>query len=461
MELISSLGINSGETDVSPNGGTTVFLAGDVLVPEGLDTPPIDPELRAVIRDADVSVCNLEGPVTADPEPIEKSGPLKHSAANTPALLDQAGFDAVTLANNHAMDYAEQGLRVTIEQCRTNGIHPFGAGNSIQDALEPLHERDGDAPLAIFNLCEREFGEADTDRPGTAWIGHAAVESRIADASAGPGSVIGVVHGGVEYVPLPPPHFRERCRRLIDLGVELVVGHHPHVAQGWEKYGDGLIVYSLGNFYFEQPRRPQTQWGTTIAATFDEHGVSRVELDVIESRPREVSRVEGPSRESRLDHLQRIATITQDDQDFEVHWQAQAVQIFHERYAKWLRTGVGARPRHLLAHPSRILNVTEQWNPDERNDEMLVLLNLVRNDSHRAVIETALEVETGTVPDRRTAEIETRVDELLACTDDRRDERSRLDTLLAGVKRMFGRNSPHTRTEDSPSPSGLRSITQK
>ncbi|MCL7419188.1 MAG: hypothetical protein M8354_15330, partial [Halalkalicoccus sp.] len=126
----------------------------------------------------------------------------------------------------------------------------------------------------------------------------------------------------------------------------------------------------------------------------------------------------GSRREERLTHLHRLSEIIADPDEYAAHWQEIAVRIFHQRYSGWLRRAAGGNPVALVRQPRQHLTQDGLWDGDARQDELLTLLNVVRNSSHRSVMETALAVETGTVPDLRTPEVERRVRELLSWTED-------------------------------------------
>ena len=408
-----------------------VLIAGDCIIPPGDPALRLGPDLEERIRSADLSVVNLEAPITNAPQAIEKSGPLKHSAPTTPRLLSDVGFDAVTLANNHIMDYGRPGLARTVEGCSEAGMSSTGAGNTLSQAFEPLVAECGGNTVSVLNLCEREFGIASDHSPGTAWIGHPSIESRIDSICSDSELVIVIVHGGIEYVPFPPIHLQDRFRSLIDRGVDVVIGHHPHVPQGWEAYHDGAIIYSLGNFLFRQARE-QTRWGLTADLVLDEDGSAGIEIVPTILRDGTVVEMEGALRRKHLEHLEQLSSLTQED--LMAHWQAQAVRVFENRYAEWLTKGVGALPRQFLDHPSHVIDTCARW--DESADH-LVLLNLLRNESHQALIQTALEIKTGNRSDLRTPEVERTVTERLAWTD--RTEQNPSLGLWRAMQRLLSR----------------------
>lgn len=395
-----------------------LLVAGDVLCPPDAPAPFVASKLQRRIERADLSIVNLEAPIDPRTDPIDKSGPAKRSAAETASLLRETGFDLVTLANNHTMDYGADGLRRTLRECDHEGLATVGAGTDHDAALEPHRTTVGGVSVAVFSVCEQEFGVAADASPGTAWGSHPDVRSRIAEAAAGTDVVVVVTHGGVEYVPLPPPQRQQQLRQFVEAGADLVVGHHPHVPQGWEVHHGTPIFYSLGNFRFPQPDRPKTDWGLTVDLTLENDDPSDVDLVPTEVSDGTVQEV-GIERatEEHLQYLYRVTECTAPRDALRAHWQETAIQLFDQRYSNWLRRGTGARARDQLTTPAQHVSTDAAWS-EARRDDMLVLLNLFRNESHRAVVETALALKTGDVEDRRTPEIRETVRDLVGWTED-------------------------------------------
>lgn len=402
-----------------PTGETWSFCVAGDCVYNGPPSPsPIGSEITTRIDEGDLSVVNLEGAIPVD-DSIPKVGPQKGSSSTIPSVLADAGFDVVTLANNHAMDYGTDGLVATTERCEAAGLDTVGAGNTLSDALSPRYYTVDGAEIAVVNACEREFGTATENTPGTAWIGHPDAKRTVETASQRADAVILLAHGGIEYVPLPPLQWQHRLRRLADLGADLVVAHHPHVPQGWEIYGETPIFYSLGNFLFDHKSREKPNWGLTLDVSFDGEKPVAVELLVTEDADECVNLMADEARRAEcLSHLHRLADLTGDPDALAAHWQELAVRLFRQRYTSWLRQAAGGNPITFFRQPVRHLSQNGLWEGEARQAELLTLLNLVRNSSHRSVIETALSVETGEIPDNRTPEIEQHVRELLSWTED-------------------------------------------
>jgi len=408
--------------DAEPSDGDrwSLFVGGDTIVEERFADRPVGPSLRRRMRDADLTVLNLEGAIEGAGDPLTKSGAIKRTARRTPAVLAAAGVDAVSLANNHAADLGRDGVLETASALRDAGVAVCGAGADAEDALSPHRERvaNGSVDVALFGVCEREFGVAGADDPGAAWVGHPDARRRVAETADAADATLLVSHGGTEYVPFPPVERRRRLRRFVDDGVDAVVGHHPHVPQGWEEADGTPVFYSLGNFLFEQRRRPSTREGLAVELAFaGDTPVSAdlVPVEFVDGRVREIP--EGERRDALLGRVHRLGRLTAED--LEAHWQEVADRVFLQRYAGWLREIGGGDPVKGLCNPGDHLRKGGLWEADGRESELLVLLNLIRNESHRAVVETALELRTGIAADRRTPDAIERTRELLEETEDR------------------------------------------
>lgn len=412
-----------------------VAVVGDTVF-ASQEPPTVGSALRRTLAQCDLSVVNLEAPIAGPGAAISKTGPVNTTAADTPTYLRELGFDAVTLANNHTMDCGPEGMQHTVGRLTEAGLSTVGAGPTPMAALDPLVTDVTDGTAAVVNVCEREFGAADRDGPGTAWVGHPDAVGQVRDAAETADTVVVVAHGGVEYLPLPPPGHQRRLRQFVDAGADLVVGHHPHVPQGWERYDGAPICYSVGNFRYKRGTRPKTEWGLLVEATVRGGDLAEVALRPLERRGDTVAFMgERWSADRHQSYFEDASTIAADREALRAHWQELAVRVFEQRYGQWLRTAAGSDLPSLLRHPLQYLRGTRLWDGDARQRELMTLLNLVRNESHRDVIETATSVKTGAREDRRTPEIRDRVADLLATTEDRQvyDPPSSAGRLLRGA----------------------------
>lgn len=209
--------------------------------------------VRDEIGRADVLFGNLEGPLTDGGESFpDKQYLFRTPPAKVAPALARAGFDVVSLANNHTLDYGAIGLYDTLDALYDTGIGAVGAGPDLARARRPaIVETDGHRIgfLAYSNTFPEEFW-ADTDRPGTAFGHLHHVRADVDRLRERVDTVVVSFHWGREATTELRPYQPLLARAAIDAGADVVAGHHPHVLQGIEHYRDGIILYSLGNFTF-------------------------------------------------------------------------------------------------------------------------------------------------------------------------------------------------------------------
>lgn len=245
-----------------------ILIAGD-FVPQNRVIPIIENgqysevlgEVKPVVESADYAIVNLEAPlISGNPSPIKKNGPNLYTTENTLDALKFAGFDCVTLANNHFYDQGEQGVRGTIEGCKNRDIDYVGGGYNIKEASKVLYKNINDKKLAIINCCEWEYSIAAEEHGGSCPLDNVDQYYSISEAKKNADYIVVIVHGGMEGCQLPPMHLVKTCRFFVDVGADIVVCHHQHCYSGFEKYHNKHIVYGLGNFCFDRLRKHDDIW---------------------------------------------------------------------------------------------------------------------------------------------------------------------------------------------------------
>ena len=254
-----------------------IFIAGDycprgrleTIIAKG-DHEFIFSDVRKLTSDADYSLVNLECPVrTVEAKPIIKNGP---NLCCTPASIDSlawAGFNGVTLANNHILDFGNEGLNESIRICKERNIETMGAGNDITEASRIFFKNIKNQRFAIINCCEHEFSIATEISPGCNPLNPVKQFQSIQDAKNNADKVLVIVHGGHEHYQLPSPRMQETYRFFIDAGADAVVNHHQHCYSGYEIYKGKPIFYGLGNFCFDSFGIATKNWVEGYAITID------------------------------------------------------------------------------------------------------------------------------------------------------------------------------------------------
>ena len=224
-----------------------LFVCGDIVNMSD-SNEFIGGKLAEIISTADYSIANLEGPELNDS--IKCSGP--HQMEGTVRYLQEVGFNMMLLANNHITEYGAEGIKNTLQIIEKNGMDHIGAGLSWKQTYRPFIKKIEGIKFGFINVSEAQTGQYITPSQsfGYAWMGYNGLFADVEKLSKVVDYVIVFVHAGLEHFNIPLPEIKDFYHRLCDAGAFSVIGGHPHIAQGYEYYGDKLIVYSLGNFYF-------------------------------------------------------------------------------------------------------------------------------------------------------------------------------------------------------------------
>jgi len=244
------------EAQINDSSRIVLRFAGDVLLGGHYERAAGADEALAfhgftLFQNSDVSVVNLENPVTTRGTRIPKTFNFRMHPRFLRGLK-AAGIATVSLANNHVFDYGREGLEDTFRWLDSAGIRYIGAGMTSAQAHTPLVFRKGSQKVAVFGY----YGGREAPAAGRKAGGVATRDLRliIRDITLareeGATYIVAVLHWGTEKAEVPDASQRWFAHSLIDAGVDAVIGHHPHVLQGIERYRSGVIVYSLGNFVF-------------------------------------------------------------------------------------------------------------------------------------------------------------------------------------------------------------------
>ncbi|MDH5232063.1 MAG: CapA family protein [Gammaproteobacteria bacterium] len=236
------------------------------------------------LLEADVVFGNLEAPITDHDEMyIEKKYRFRQSPKHTQQALKNAGFNIVSLANNHTLDYGPTGMEDTQLALDQVGIKYVGAGDNMYQARWPDVVTTSQGVRVAFLAYSLTFPEefwADEDAPGTAFARYEHIETDIRKAKIIADIVCVSFHWGRESTTKLRPYQSKLGKLAIDAGAAAVIGHHPHILQGVERYKDGIILYSLGNYTFGSFSR-RALFSAVAHLYFKEKQLARLELHPI------------------------------------------------------------------------------------------------------------------------------------------------------------------------------------
>lgn len=259
-----------------------IAIGGDIIFGKGVSQvarahglgylfEPIAPLLRA----ADWTVLNMEGCISARGTPLPKEYTFR-APPELAAHLRLGGVSMVSLGNNHSMDYGATGLHDTIDTLWRAGVWWAGAGASREAAAHPVYVDFGGLRVAFvcFTAVVPRGFPAGAHTAGVATL--ETVVPLLPQARANADAVVVIPHWGDEGTTRPNAKQRRIARQLADWGATLIVGHHPHVAQGYERVGTAHVFYSVGNFIHTPCSRLARQ-AVLLQATLDKSGVRAIE----------------------------------------------------------------------------------------------------------------------------------------------------------------------------------------
>ena len=304
LEVQDSTGMWGRATcEITVDPGPTTFpvrlnFVGDIMLARGYDNPGglidtlgvdgiFEPTLPWLGDAADLTVANLECPLTAQGTPHPTKPIVFRGKPRTRSGLVYAGVDVVSQASNHVIDYGLDGMRETQDSLRAHGILFSGAGANSYEACQPIFSQQSGLNVAFLASCNRNgqydnyqpYLDAGFNKPGFALLDSFHLAQSIARVRGLADVVVVETHSGIEYSPIPPAGGKLEIRnpkletpedefysprdvepdlhdialrhQAIEQGADLVVNSHPHILQGFEVYRGRLICHSLGNCMFD------------------------------------------------------------------------------------------------------------------------------------------------------------------------------------------------------------------
>ncbi|MGQ9427375.1 CapA family protein [Gilvimarinus sp. F26214L] len=271
---------------MSEGDSVLMYCVGDVL-PERDDPHTIFAKTRPVLSEADVAFCQLEANISERGTRLPQARHTTRLQRETATAIKDAGFNVVSFAGNHCMDWGREAFFDTIDALREEALGVVGVGANISEARTPLiveskgtkiafiayssilpqcywaeADRPGCAPMRAFTHYE----PIEHDQPGTPCRVHTFahrgdLEALIADiekARSQADVVVMSIHWGIHFVPkVIADYQREVAHVAIDHGVDLILGHHAHILKGIEVYKGKPIFYSLCNFAVDLTMTPE------------------------------------------------------------------------------------------------------------------------------------------------------------------------------------------------------------
>lgn len=274
------------EYSVQPDEAVTLMFVGDIMLDRGTEYMIHKygegnfkfPFLKIAddFKEADILFGNLESVIS---DKGTKVGSIYSFRAEPKTIegLTTAGFDVLSVANNHIFDYGREAMEDSFKKLEMAGVDYVGGGFNEREAhTAAIKEIRGTkfAYLAYTNLGSKNW-TAEENQSGIAWLDEKIVED-IKTAKEKADMVIVSMHFGEEYQEQPNSTQKYFAQLAIDSGADLVIGHHPHVIQPIEQYKYGYIAYSLGNFIFDQSFSEETMQGLLLEVLVENAKIKKV-----------------------------------------------------------------------------------------------------------------------------------------------------------------------------------------
>lgn len=334
------------------------------------------------IKKTPLVIANLECPATENTKPIPKCGPNLRAKPEDVELLGKLGIHALSLANNHILDYGILSVAETIRLCLQAGIETFGAGSNRAEAAKPLIVQVSDKRVGMLSFAEAEFNLATESAPGANPFDPYDSFDAVRALKAETDYVIVLYHGGIEHDIYPSPLLQKKCRKLTEAGADLVLCQHSHCIGTLEEHAGGTILYGQGNTAFGY-RAGNAAWNEGLAVHVSLSG-GEVSFRLLKAEKDGVSYAPQDAENKRLEQLMDDSKLLADPEQIKAKWacfcRAQAALDLPLLYG---RSRVFIKLNRLLGN--RLIDCFYSRRKKR------ITMNLIRCEAHHEVVRTILE----------------------------------------------------------------------
>jgi poly-gamma-glutamate synthesis protein (capsule biosynthesis protein) len=289
---------------------------GEIIKRHGPEAPTS--AVRELLQ-GDIVTGNLECPATSrGTKTVGKKWTFRAPPKNL-AALKAGGFNLLSIANNHVMDYGPEGFFDTLAALDRFGLPYVGGGKDRADAmrLKVVAVRGLRVGVLAFTSTFPESAWAGPHRPGVAYSDYAGAGEVIRQARERCDVLVVLFHGGTELAEEPNEVQQAFGRLAVESGADVFIGHHPHVIQPLEVHQGKPIIYSLGNFLFVSPT-PTTRLTAAARLTLSARGVEEVEFTALETNWGRPVPADAERREELLRALDRYGALSAEPERFRV-----------------------------------------------------------------------------------------------------------------------------------------------
>ena len=339
-------------------------------------------DIIPLMRRADFVTGNLEAPATEQNKPLTKVSMNLKCKPEDLELLKKMGFSALSLANNHILDYGTAGLKDTIDEAEKNGIPVYGAGE-LREAESPYFYTINDTKIGFLSFAEREFNCAiDYGLGANLWDDLTGIQM-IESVKKKCDYLVIQYHGGIEDYEYPSPLLQKRCRAMVRAGANLVTCQHSHCIGTVESWEQGYIIYGQGNSLFGY-EKGNPKWNQGLIIQLDLGDKIDIELIPITAKDDGVYLLESKDAEKLLLQLSERSRKLSDKNWLVESWHS-FCKVQQDTYLP-LQLGwnyIGTKINKITG--GRLVNIFL------RKKQKRTVMNLIRCEAHREVVVTILE----------------------------------------------------------------------
>ncbi|MCE9548990.1 CapA family protein [Candidatus Nomurabacteria bacterium] len=279
------------EAEVKEISSVTLSFAGDIMLARGVKSSVMKNfngdysalfEKLDILQKSDIVFANLEGTASDKGHDLGNLYSFRMDPSVVPALRG-AGIDVLSMANNHVGDWGREAYVDTLARLKENEILYTGGGMNESEAEQPVIIEKQGIRIGFLAFSDKgpDYLKADADRAGLLLANNPRFDEIIQNASSLVDFLVVSFHFGEEYQTKHDKRQEDLAHRAIDNGAKIIVGHHPHVIQDTEVYKNGYIIYSLGNFIFDQAFSKETMEGMLVGIKLKENGEMSVKKDIV------------------------------------------------------------------------------------------------------------------------------------------------------------------------------------
>lgn len=339
----------------------------------------IGKELKEELEKVDFRIFNLEAPITESNDKLLKCGPNLKIDPKSINGIKGLNPSLLTLANNHIMDFKEQGLKETIEILTNNNINYVGIGENLSSLKKSHILENNGVKIGIYVCAEREFSIATDEICGVNPLELVENLEDIKELKSICNYVIVLHHGGKEYYRYPSPMLKKICNKMVEYGADLVVCQHSHCVGSYEEYKNGKIIYGQGNFIFDMA--DNEYWNTSILVklTLSKNGTKKLEYIPILKDKNKIKLAGLKEKEEILAGLKKRSIEIKDKRFIEKQYRK-----FSKEYIINYLYSISGVPRLLRGIDKKILK-NRLLNYLYKN-KLTMVLNFIECEAHRELL---------------------------------------------------------------------------